>query len=743
VASAKPLVRGLALAALAVLLGVFLARLGEGPRADALQPGDSTLLSEAPPTPSGEPTPEGPASASAPVDAARASLGGPAEERTGGPPPPAAAAPPPAVRGIVVTEAGVAVAGAEVRAHHDPWSTLDRWAEGAPLGRGVASTRSDEGGRFTLEWATPCLVTVVAEHAGCVPARLAGVAPGSDAIRLVVVPAAVLRGRVLDEAAGLPIAGARVRVHHGADQDLLATADTDANGGFVCGALSAGKAGVIVDAPRHAASRWREVELVAGRETEIEVALGRGWTLGGRVVDAATGAPVPGARVSSWAFIGHTVECDALGSFRLEGVFPRPGTLVADAPTHGRAEVPFAEESDDLELRLPAALTVVGRIVGQEGEPIAAADVVVAGRREDGPSRLPEWRSTVTDADGAFRVAGLSRDVPLAVQARALGSGARTVAVGTPDAVGVADVGDIVLPLQAVLAGRFVDHDGRPLASAYIGLSALDGPARRAALELAERRSTTDSRGAFHFSGLDAGDYMLRGVGETGRVALLELHLDEGEQRLDLDLVLPAGGHVRGRLFDSETRRGLAGFQVLLAPDRNEVLGAGDLSTVARLHVSTGDDGSFDFAGVPLEGPWALVIAGGRSSDGARYEPLVRRGLVTDDASVDLPLRRLVTTIRGRVVNLRGEPVSLAFVALDLDVATGVGAGTPPTEGVLADDAGCFEIAAPAPDSPLRAWRTDRLAAGGAVREVELHIGRRFVVGSDGELRVQVAPGER
>ncbi len=151
----------------------------------------------------------------------------------------------------------------------------------------------------------------------------------------------------------------------------------------------------------------------------------------GRVRDAA-GLPVPGARVVALeegprflVFVSpfHRValgRTDRDGRFRLE-LSAGPSLLVAhvrgaDALGGGpggdaharRVVLKPGDALADLDLRLPHAIadlgTVEGRVLEEDGTPVAGRRVRVEGCSLDGPCSTAE---TPTDGDGAFRLEGL------------------------------------------------------------------------------------------------------------------------------------------------------------------------------------------------------------------------------------------------------------------------------------------------------------------------------------------------
>jgi len=149
--------------------------------------------------------------------------------------------------------------------------------------------------------------------------------------------------------------------------------------------------------------------------------LERGIEITGRVLDSRSGAGVSGALVED-------VEADAAGRFRSWISAPDgtdPLVVHVSAPGYCRVAAPFARAAlgtgAPLELRIPRAAVVEGRVLSRDGPPIAGA-FVMADReaqltvREGSASALPvgttiapegPLRTARTDADGRFRLEGI------------------------------------------------------------------------------------------------------------------------------------------------------------------------------------------------------------------------------------------------------------------------------------------------------------------------------------------------
>lgn len=276
-------------------------------------------------------------------------------------------------------------------------------------------------------------------------------------------------GRLLDAVTRAPIVGAAVWLERETyERDRVATAATDAEGAFAfsvppgeyaVGASAAGYVGPQVaydlieaewmngpaegerlPAPKNPlALRPDRVALVEGENPPVDLPLGTGVEVRGKVVDAA-GRPLAGARVEfsqrgpegakvedmSWdagdfgcgvLADGRTTRAlvtDADGNFRIPAVFRRGGMTfdaACDGYCKGTAEVAVADDAVDVVVVLQAGMVVAGQVLDSRGVPVPGASLHFEdpGRpaSEEGTHHLP-GHDPASDAEGRFRFA----DVP-------------------------------------------------------------------------------------------------------------------------------------------------------------------------------------------------------------------------------------------------------------------------------------------------------------------------------------------
>lgn len=278
------------------------------------------------------------------------------------------------------------------------------------------------------------------------------VVPGErTSVELVLREGARLRGSVVDQQTGKPIARAQVSI-----QDLTPGIDaygvtTDGTGAFEAGGLWPGAARIDVQREGYAPAT-RDVTLPL--DESLEILLAGAAAIGGVVVDE-DGQPIVGARLSvttreglpielnaetksadgagelgvtrgpiptlplfgspadSFALGTLAADSDRAGRFRIAELAPRPLIVHAVRTGYVPARLPIDtlephEEKSDLKIVLRAAGKVVGRIVDARGRPLSA--VYVAAHASDGE------QSSITDARGDFVIAGVVGEVTVEAQ---------------------------------------------------------------------------------------------------------------------------------------------------------------------------------------------------------------------------------------------------------------------------------------------------------------------------------------
>ncbi len=269
-----------------------------------------------------------------------------------------------------------------------------------------ARATSDDEGRFALSGLRPGRYTVVASLPGYAPGIVRDV-PAPGAVEIALSGGAALRGRVTDAASGAPIPSFAVIVHErrGPLHDELCTVEPtyDPEGRYEIPALYDGRFVVTASAHGYATSAEHEVTL-AGRDVTVDVALQRGASIEGEVVDADSDAPIAGAKISleRWLGIGgDAVELysaalsDEAGRFVLTGIGGgRQSLMVAATGHHGRllgVDVPASGTQRVRVALTPVAegeaprieLTGIGAVLSAKDDALVIGRVIEGGGAEE------------------------------------------------------------------------------------------------------------------------------------------------------------------------------------------------------------------------------------------------------------------------------------------------------------------------------------------------------------------------
>ncbi len=478
------------------------------------------------------------------------------------------------------------------------------------------------------------------------------------------------------------------------------------DGRFSLDGVPPGRVRVRVRVEGSASPDEQYVDLLPGAVSpELEFVAGAGITVSGRVVDAESGAGVPGAQVTGhragvqrrglianleledFDFLGLSANSgrrSALtgrqGEFAITGIEPGRYRFVARHPDRAKSagvqlELVADETPEPLRLELGSGGAIAGRVTGAGRQPVEDALVVAlslsAGAMKGG----------ATDARGRYRIEGLTPGQYVVFKSR-IADYTRNVAYDL--------LGNMRLKTAAVRAGRTAQvdiHDaeegtvrvygvvrdgGQPVANVMV--SALSHDAE-GILGMGVRAQPTDDAGAYELVGMKPGRYYLQVTRFMGRRQQADTAFDipEGVAQVRVDLDLPQSV-VRGHVLDADgqpvgdvivqvgVERGAAGLDAGDAP--SGLLGVLLQNNV--LQVRSASDGSFALRGL---GPAVYrVVAAGRRLTGARrdlYGDAIAGGIAVDGVH-DVDGLQLVLPqageVRGTVIDGSGLPVAGAEV---------------------------------------------------------------------------------
>ena len=476
---------------------------------------------------------------------------------------------------------------------------------------------------------------------------------------------------------GRPVAGAVVL----ATPSYVPLAASDAGGRVALALAAKSSLAIVVEDASGARARLTIQPLAPNeRPRPLRVALERTASLAGRVIDAESRQAIGGAVVFSAHHVESWTLTDKAGAYTLDRMLPaRDAWLQAAAAGHfpGHADLARVDVATPRAptLALVPAAALTGSVTDPRGRPLADADVQ-ASPVPSGPRMQFSWRGPVsararTDARGRFRLAPLSAEEPHRIAFRHAGYAPldKQVAPAARDRFPELHVS---LSAGARGIGRVLGSSDRPLAGARVSLERVeDRPSPMARFRRmreglkADAEATTDASGRFVLADLAPGRFVLT-VEADGHAATtvpgVEVPADKGD--VDLGTVKLAPGSVvegrvvgpRGEPIDSAEIFALEGMAGM-SPDPRWALAGRDPAGVSAA------DGFFRVTD---------RAAGEKVDLVARKEGYGTGRLSGVTAPTVEPVTLTLapaSTVRGRVADDDGEPVSGAHVFLMVERA--------------------------------------------------------------------------
>lgn len=474
------------------------------------------------------------------------------------------------LRGVVRDPAGVPIAGARI--------SFNGWH----------AATSDGDGRYALPIGTGTDLRPLLASAPGYREELVEIAVQDDAreheLDLVLEPAATITGHVRD-AQGRALAGVAVKASGSFVKHV-----SDADGGFVIDHLEP-RTSHRIEAESPGAGRAAQI---ARAGDVIELVLRPGLRIAGRVRDAQ-GRPIAGAAIGMYrSTSGVVVKAWSArdGAFTLEDL--EPGALELVVSRRGWARTLLALElsgdRDDLLVDLERGRTVRGRVLDEDGAPLAGVNVFVNLAREVDARTV--GGSQQSDTEGRFAFANLPAE-PCTIHARAAGWQSASQALEGPMDLEV----ELRLRRAASLAGRVVDAgSGAPIEEFTVSVRPR-GEGMRWRLEATRHR---DAQGHFavHAVGMREGvefDVVIDAPGHaTGQATLIAALRPDRERAV---IALDRGVEIVGRVLDAASSLPIAGAELSLngpmprvarsdAEGRFRILGCGRGAATIAVRVS-------------------------------------------------------------------------------------------------------------------------------------------------------------
>ena len=607
--------------------------------------------------------------------------------------------------GVVKDKEGKPVEGAEVALSQSVTMTGGRGGNMVSF-NSVQSARprgeTDFEGRFGFKGLSAGDYDVTVSKSGYTRSVSNGVKAGEGTAPLEVVlsPGASIAGRLV-QPNGLPVTGYSITARaasaaSGSTMILGPRANNftqvDPDGGFLLEGLTPGTA---YDLSIFGAGEFRgdpKKKGVVAPAADVEIEVANRGRIAGRVLDAASGAPVSEFEASYTPArggggmvirMGTTGENDRRtpfsspeGAFSFEDVPPGSFDVAVWAKTYQEARTGgvavVAGETKNIEVKAARGLVIRGRVVdARSGRGVQDASV---SARADGSAGIFMFNlsenggGVITDADGRFEIGDQGPGSYQLTARHSLFSEA-TARVTLEDKDGAVD---IPMLSGGVIAGMVASAQGAPLAGAEVSLQN-SGDAGGLRMGMDGQGTLSDGAGRFRFEHLAAGRYKVGATLRSEASPSIDVPLNAGDVREDIRLALDGGATVRGvvkGLDESERSGVMIGAQ-----------GSEDYFANTR----TKADGSFEFTGVP-KGSLTLRATAGDLVLGSSHTAIKE---VAVPAGQNEVLTEIVfedgLAISGTVTR-RGAPVSGARVSAYMSGTGRQGSGR-------TDENGAFRIA--------------------------------------------------
>lgn len=551
------------------------------------------------------------------------------------------------IAGRVVDEHGAPIAGALVQ--------LQSWPIGNEENRSI--TAADGTFHFAPRYAAAYYVAASASRRAptsmYIDSRASSDGYEPSELVLILGDCAQTAEGMITDAGGGPIAGATIlRLTTGRPGPFGVAVTSAADGSYaICLPRGTSWLNVGADGYEHV---LRELAAHDGR-LHVDIALAPGASVGGQVIDAATGAPIAGVWVGLWPIVRRSGEgadrhalTDENGRFTIDALALGRYSLTAQDDSHVKASIDELTVSSVngttlAPIRMDRGETIRG--VVRSGEtPVANARVglTVPGLNYGG--LLPTPMSVVTAADGTFILHGVPR-------APSLTPTVATYAVRSPTTIDTTSPpANLVLEVDALstLRGRVV----------RAGVGVADAAVTARGTEGGDKGWRTAVDGTFAIPGVAPGAYQVSAMSDSLGAYSTRAASVTVPSNADVIIELDAGGTMTGTVRD-EAGAAVVGAEVIAKDEHSDDYGASITAVDGSFAISTLAGGDYrvhvrPYASAPHDFAWA----------GTAPAVLSVPNGSTHVGPITLTVKRSVRPIAGIVIDETGAPVSDAIVRL-------------------------------------------------------------------------------
>lgn len=461
-----------------------------------------------------------------------------------------------------------------------------------------------------------------------------------------------------------PVAGATVVL----SAKPLRTTVSEADGGFSFDGLigrpytliaRAGTAGIAGPITARLSSQSDPVILKLRPGAQLVVA----------VADTA-GKSIDGATLELRG-IDETRATAKAGKATFAGVVPGSYQLAAWSDRHARSLqwIQITPGGNDAQVTLAAGAAARGRVLDDNGSPVAGARVVYSGASDWSQQANDQLDAVTTAADGAF-----SFDAMPAGSFRFVASHSE-LATGTSALVtldGKTERSGIVVSLSAgaVVRGKVVDASNQPVASARVRIST-NG---RSMFAAPARQAFTDANGGFEVKALPRAQLLAVALHESAASQSVAIDTSAGTPPA-VTLMLDVTGTIAGVVVDANGQP-VEGVQVSAGPnfrDSRDDIDMAQWRLRGFPQELTDASGAFKLGGLA---PGNYIVTARPAHAAARARRSSSEGVAAKTGQTELRLVLLPEgAVKGKVAYPDGTPPSAFSIAVGMDQQSFLGDG--------------------------------------------------------------------